>query len=248
MSPWQPACWVSLAIAAFSSADGQLSWGGPSAGSEAESMARRDIISINDHLFMNMTNSYNLTPLTNHDIIFHPQAFHVALPDQHNGTHFKRDDDTLLMISFETKYGNHSAIAMPHFSSEDLINSIAEATPGVMKDMDRLTKRDDGFSVDWLSYNFDNVNHDLSGDWQDDSEHPDVTTLQLQMNDFAKANPGWKYCMNAVYSDNPNEPADANHPWNLENAYHGELYFNTYGGVDGQCNENLDCMDDTCGN
>lgn len=27
------------------------------------------------------------------------------------------------------------------------------------------------------------------------------------------------------------------------NAMHGEVYFDAYGGIDGQCNENYDCLD-----
>ncbi|QLL30216.1 hypothetical protein HG536_0A00330 [Torulaspora globosa] len=33
----------------------------------------------------------------------------------------------------------------------------------------------------------------------------------------------------------------------VQTAMHGEIYFNTYGGVDGQCNDYYDCFTGDCG-
>lgn len=92
-----------------------------------------------------------------------------------------------------------------------------------------------------MSYSFDNTNKDLAVDIADDSNPPGAVRYEYALDDFSKANPGWKYCMSALWDPNPNEPIDSNHSGNIQNAYHGELYFNTYGGIDGQCNDNWDC-------
>lgn len=110
-----------------------------------------------------------------------------------------------------------------------------------------LLKREE-FSVSWLSYNYDNSNHDLAAEWQErESDDYAQGYMEAQLQDFLEGNRDWKYCLAlndlrngeaADYDDMPGVGGGTG------NALHGEIYFNTYGGVDGYCNDSHDGAQD----
>lgn len=76
-------------------------------------------------------------------------------------------------IHFESSLGKHVAVHMKGASHEELAYLILAAEPGVPSNIGNLTKRDD-FNVDWLSYNYDNINKDLSSNFFGE-EYTDAT-------------------------------------------------------------------------
>lgn len=101
-----------------------------------------------------------------------------------------------------------------------------------------FTKRDQSFDVNWFSLEYDNINHDLDEKvyTQEPRELEDWDYDNSQPYWFAH-NPAWKYCFAVVSNPNPGNSIDFSRP---QNAFHGEIYFNTWGGVDNQCNDNND--------
>ncbi|KAI5949255.1 hypothetical protein KGF57_004854 [Candida theae] len=75
--------------------------------------------------------------------------------------------------------------------------------------------------------------------WEYDQEVPN----------FFHNNGGCKYCATATV--NPIRGKNGGYDdIGRENAVHGQFYFNTYGGVDGYCNDNKDgaqCSQSGCG-
>lgn len=108
-----------------------------------------------------------------------------------------------------------------------------------------LDKRD--YYVDWASLSFDNANHDISARWWADRE-----TFQFYegLNDMTSAENwlsshiGQKLCVGAY--DAKNQGDMSTHLLYENTAFHGELYWNVYGGIDGFCNDyNKDTNDST---
>ncbi|CCE61095.1 hypothetical protein TPHA_0A00100 [Tetrapisispora phaffii CBS 4417] len=113
---------------------------------------------------------------------------------------------------------------------------ISDSNPGSLESTPRHTKnatlfkRDGGaVDVEWISINYDDSNSDLSRevaeDRQIEEEEYDSTVY-----DWFDNNHGWKYCIAAEKNDHTGV-ADVYDDIGKENAFHGELYFNTYGGV-----------------
>jgi len=99
--------------------------------------------------------------------------------------------------------------------------------------------RDNTFEVCWSSYNFDNLNSDLARDFLADTKGDGFEPFaQDAIADFVSRYGAWKYCLSPNYGQPPSYNAL---PYG--NAMHGEVYFNTYGGIDGPCNDIHDGAD-----
>lgn len=91
-------------------------------------------------------------------------------------------------------------------------------------------RRDDDYRITWVSYEYDNWNIDSTGFFYDAYEsNPDYFNERVAM--IFGISPTTKYCMSLV------DGGTFIHP---QNAVHGEMYTNNYGGVDGFCNNNDD--------
>lgn len=149
-------------------------------------------------------------------------------------------------IQFNTTLGVQVAVS-PVFSVEDLAKRILVAEPGVPFGDRSLVKRDE-FSVDWVSYGWDNANHDLSQEWNDYEGGSFYSLLEDAVQDTLKKYPDWKYCV----APNDLRQGEINNYQDISgvgsgtgNAMHGEVYFNTNGGIDGYCNDKEDGAQDS---
>ncbi|CCD26580.1 uncharacterized protein NDAI_0I00110 [Naumovozyma dairenensis CBS 421] len=128
---------------------------------------------------------------------------------------------------------------------KSMLNDIVtDSNPGSLESTIRhtkkhtLEKRWNYFDVQWISWNYDNINHDLdkqaAEDRQVEEEEYDSAVYEYYNN-----NPAWKYCLSVFRNDHVGHE-ETYDDLGRDNAVHGELYFNTYGGVDGYCNDNKD--------
>ncbi|KAK9327902.1 hypothetical protein V1520DRAFT_347563 [Lipomyces starkeyi] len=91
-------------------------------------------------------------------------------------------------------------------------------------------------SVSYATYNYDNGNQDL---WNELTKSEDVAGNHGDaMADYVTQFPTSKYCL--TFADNSGCPLN-------QNALHGEMYFNGYGGIDNYCNNDDDDSYNTCG-
>lgn len=94
-------------------------------------------------------------------------------------------------IHFESTFGKHVAAHVNGGGHEELAQLILGATPGVSSGINNLTKRDN-FNVDWVSYNYDNSNKDLSQDFLGEEYADAVSELGGDISTFMINNGGWK--------------------------------------------------------
>lgn len=100
-------------------------------------------------------------------------------------------------------------------------------------DPDRaLNKRAQSFPVNWFSYQWDNINVDLTRDIEYGDELQDWD-YDPSIGTWFDSNRFWKYCISVAYNPHPGTAPPLGEQ---QNAFHGELYFNTYGGIDSECN------------
>lgn len=144
-------------------------------------------------------------------------------------------------IQFNTTFGVHIAVS-PVLSIEELAKHILVAELGVPFGNSSLVKRQE-FSVNWVSYGWDNANHDFSQEWYNYEGGNFDSLLEDAVQDALGKYPDWKYCVApndlkrgeaTNYQDNPGVGTGTG------NVMHDEVYFNTYGGIDGYCNDNED--------
>lgn len=144
-------------------------------------------------------------------------------------------------VYFNSTYGTHVAVASG-IHPNDLVEKILHSKPYQPIQNSTLSKRED-FAVEWVSYGYDNGNYDLAVEWNSYEGGSVDSYLEVKLqNDFAKYR-DWKYCLSLVdtkmgeqinYDDIPGVGSGTG------NALHGEIYFNTYGGIDGFCNDDHD--------
>ncbi|SMN17930.1 similar to Saccharomyces cerevisiae YER187W Putative protein of unknown function [Maudiozyma saulgeensis] len=239
-----PVCWVAGALAALLAADIEITLGGESSGATKEN-AKRDYIPVK-YLYNDSYVSYSIVTVPSHAIesfnennITFGQALLATYYESSALT--KRTIQEGHIIQFNSSYGQHIAADIGYRPIEDFMGNITSSSPV----NDNHSKRGWDFDVDWLSYNFDNVNKGLAASWYDayeyDNDDP-KNVIQTELANYVTQHGAYKYCVSAIYSpDNVGSlgTGDSNE---IQNAYHGELYFNTYGGVDGQCNDNYDCV------
>lgn len=142
-------------------------------------------------------------------------------------------------LYWESDYGVHFGVHLSETIVENFVNVVFDSNPGVPSGVgnnSRLSKRQ-GFKVDWVSFNYDNANRDLCEDIAQDRglEY----ALAESGSDFFKTAATYKYCGAATKNDHVGIGQNYN-DLGSENAVHGEWYFNTYGGIDGYCNDNKD--------
>lgn len=151
-------------------------------------------------------------------------------------------------IQFNTTLGVHVAVS-PVLSIEKLAKHILVVEPGVPFGNSSLVKRQE-FSVNWVSYGWDNANHDLSQEWYNYEGGSFDSLLEDAVQDAIGKYPDWKYCV----APNDLKQSEATNYQDIPgvvtgtgNAMHGEVYFSTYGGIDGYCNDNEDGTQDSSG-
>lgn len=240
-----PVCWVATAITAVLSADIEISLGGDTSGSVAHNTKRSQIIT--KHLYNNTYVDLESVSIPNsvYDVaktagLSLSRAF-LATYFESNGLVKRAEINQGHVISFTSENGNHIASDVGMRPLEEFVKTIVSSKPV----NDTLTKRGWDFTVDWLSYNYDNVNRDLSIKWYEAYESglgDDKNVIQEEFANYVSRNGAYKYCISAIYSPNEPNQLGKGDTQELQNAFHGELYFNTYGGIDGQCNDNWDCI------
>lgn len=161
----------------------------------------------------------------------------------------RRDSSTLEVIHLSS-FDNHAAVPFKRLSTEEIAVLVKEAIPGQQNNSTGVKKRNN-FVVSWLSYNYDNYNSNWSRKWYYEatqSTPEEADSVANKFNLFAAANEGWKYCFDVVTEADPNlVPSKAMmNVGEMGTAIHGEVYFNTYGGIDGQCNSFYDCAINEC--
>lgn len=161
--------------------------------------------------------------------------------------------DTVHMLQFDSPLGSHAAVHL-NTGLDSMVNDITEdENPGSLESTLRYTdqkvlhKRYNYFDAQWISWAWDNANNDLlriaANDRGLEEEEYDSSVYN-----YFRDSPAWKYCWTVTDNPHPGEGEDYNQ-LGAENAIHGELYFNTYGGVDGYCNDNKDgaqCSGNAC--
>lgn len=155
---------------------------------------------------------------------------------------------TVNVIHFSSDSGKHAAVPVLGQSNQELASLIVASTPAIMTNSTQLTKRD--FSVSWLSYNYDNCNKDLCMKWYNDASSDmtdEAADIATDFEFFVLRNEGWKYCFDVITDEDNVEPQASNSDsGEVGTAVYGEIYFNTYGGIYGQCNSFYDCTTSDC--
>ena len=161
--------------------------------------------------------------------------------------------DTIHMLHFDSSLGSHAAVHLNTDLDIMVDDIIQDANPGSLEstlrytDQQVLQKRYNYFDAQWISWAWDNANNDLLRVAANDRGLEEEEYDESVYNYFHGA-PAWKYCW--TVTDNPHVGRSEGYDQlGAENAVHGELYFNTYGGVDGYCNDNKDgaqCSGDAC--
>lgn len=136
-------------------------------------------------------------------------------------------------VAFSSKYGNHVAIG--GHNASDLINKILDYSPN---DTKAIEKRG-GYYIDWVLYSYDNVNRGLTQAWYDTDGEFGIYELTDEGLKNIDSNMGQKLCATSFSCPKAYEICSASTAEN-NNAFHGEVYWNAYGGVDGFCNQNND--------
>ncbi|CAL9735590.1 hypothetical protein MOSE0_H09560 [Monosporozyma servazzii] len=143
-------------------------------------------------------------------------------------------------IQFSSSFGKHVAVHMNNGTLHDLTLLVAETIPGEpLIRNNYLTKRgqipgDYGLELIFVTYTFDNVNRDIAvEDVQQVNSH-NFSALSSGATEALMNHRGWKFCAGVGFGGSGSVQ-------DLESgatgtAIHGELYFNTYGGIDNECN------------
>lgn len=240
-------CWVSLAmIGAFQVAT--LAALGNRDGSVAETVPRSLTIEPLTETMQNITSDYSDHLVSAHPIIKNLTLLLGTIGDLSSGKNFDKRNNQNLNLNvtaalFDSHLGHHLAIALPHLTTEEFVDRLSNATPGEpdVSPKRRFFKR--GYEVDWVSYNYDNVNQDLAQRFINTQGSDETDLWVYGASNFMSSHDGWKWCLDMNIDPNPGEPIDSNHLENIEVAVHGEIYTNTYGGIDGECNDYYDCVE-----
>lgn len=239
-----PVCWVAAGLTAILSADIDITLGGEGSGSAKEDV-KRDFIPTR-HLYNDTYVSYSTVPVSNNAIesfnsnnLTFGQALSVTYYEGNSLT--KRTIQESHIVQFNSSYGRHIAADVGYRPIEEFMGNITSSSPV----NGTYAKRGWDFDVDWLSYNFDNVNAGLAASWYDAYEYDNDDpkgVVQTEFANFVSEHGAYKYCASAIFSPDAVGSLGTGDSNEIQNAYHGELYFNTYGGVDGECNDNYDCV------
>ncbi|AYN80721.1 K66 protein [Saccharomyces paradoxus L-A virus M66 satellite] len=195
-------------------------------------------------------NSSQLAAVDTHPHLVSLDAWTVGPTDLHRLG--KRDEDTGSSVNngtylfFTSEYGTHTA-HMPGDDVGTLVDFVLNAVPDEpnINTTINFTKRSQQFGVSWVSYIWDEANHDLDTEWYNEEGGSFDSQLEESLAQAIIDIPDWKYCIapevskgEAISYDDIPGTHDGN-----GNALHGEVYFNTYGGLDNYCNSAHDGAD-----
>ncbi|ODQ81010.1 hypothetical protein BABINDRAFT_119012 [Babjeviella inositovora NRRL Y-12698] len=150
-------------------------------------------------------------------------------------------------ITWSSIHGNHAAAhANMNITLEELASLIVQSVPipAGSEGAKQFVKRTD-FDVQYVTWNWDNVNVDLDMVLVQDRA---MTEEWRDSGAFFRQHRAWK-CFTATANPNPGQ-GEGYDQLGRGNVVHGETYLNTYGGIDGYCNDNKDgaqCSQDGCG-
>ncbi len=148
----------------------------------------------------------------------------------------KRDsiDDTSLMapqIVWIDNDGLHSAWGSANMTHNQLISEMVAS-----RNNNTATKRS-SYQGNWASYNYDGMNYGQAERWaQHYHDGGDQFELRESLDNWINNNSGWKYCLSAMHDDDTVNYDDIS----KDSSTKGELYFNQFGGVDGECKNGHD--------
>ncbi|CCD26578.1 DUF5341 domain-containing protein NDAI_0H04050 [Naumovozyma dairenensis CBS 421] len=261
VAPANPACWVTAGTtlvlgaigAVFATAAGRPGNGWTSANT------KRDVSSVEYQGFIytkisheNQSTIATALERSNYTL----DAIWVVTPNTTNHLLLKRDGsdgDAMHVLQWSTPMGNHVGIHLDGDLQTMVNDIVADSAPGSLESTLRYTKtynhtkRYNNFDAKWVSYGWDNGNSDLAKIAMEDrplEEEEYDKNLYTEFNNM----PAWKYCW--AVTDNPHPgQGEGYDDIGKENVMHGELYFNTFGGIDNYCNDSKDgaqCPDDAC--
>lgn len=157
----------------------------------------------------------------------------IDLHDYHEDDSFKTYKFSIDEHEGFTLYANISASKMHivsspahHFEGMSTEQVFAEVT----SDKHKINHKRDNYDIEWLSYEFDNWNRDLTYAFDNAYESSEGYIKEHAAAALA-AGGTTKYCMSLAIGADDNS---------FQNAIHGEMYTNNYGGVDSFCNQNDD--------
>lgn len=157
-----PVCWVAIAITAVLNVDIEINLGGDTSGSVARTTKRSPIIT--KYL-------YNDTYADLESVFIANSVYNIAktaglsLSRVFLATYFgsnslvkRAEFNQGHVVSFTSENRNHITSNAGMRLLEEFVKTIVSSKPV----NDTLTKRGWDFTVDWLSYNYNNINRDLS--------------------------------------------------------------------------------------
>lgn len=93
---------------------------------------------------------------------------------------------------------------------------------------------DDGLELIFVTYNYDNVNRDIAIEDVKSINADSFQALSSAAFEVLMNHRGWKYCAGVGFGGSGSIQDLKSGATGT--AVHGELYFNTYGGINNQCN------------
>lgn len=254
-----PKCWISAAISVVCGALGGVgaaaaARGGAAAGSAAAA-AKRDGTGLGAYIDTIGSTDYYQTTLNN--LTTYEEMFNASGLTLLSAFTFINNNDTTLQkrsgnmtenlfhaLYFSSDAHSHVATHLRNDVDALVKAIVTDENPGSLEstlrnsDNGSLGKYYNNFDAEWVSWSWDNANADLVNKVSRDRGLEEEEYDQGFYNYFGWA-PAWKYCW--TVTENPNVgQAEGWDQIGQDNAVHGELYFNTYGGVDGYCNDNRD--------
>lgn len=201
-------------------------------------------------------------PLYYYDVInMHGQDFHNKLLGSNNFTYIaytinSTTSDSQGGVIAKSRIGNHTFSTTTRSTIGKMLKDIAlqqaedcygecflRKTYGLGNAT--INRRTQYYDVDWTSYNYDI----WSEEYRPETEYPGLSLQDVEDSiNESYANDGdpdtWKYCM-CIDGDTTGTYNDMV----IKDGMAGELYFNTYGGIDGYCNTQhcgAQCSTDGC--
>lgn len=252
-----PACWITAAVSIVASAAAYIAAGSNGGSDSGGGGEHKRSIGGSEYLFWDNPEHVEYDSVSR---ILESAGLELLSIYTYNGssTLSKRDDEAFQLhtVHWKSSYGSHVAARIPDSNLTQLAVDIVSADIGSQPALSsstnqsstHLNKRWNYFDVQWTSYTYDNVNRDLAKKVASDRNFEELD-YDSEVYDFFDNNHGWKYCITPTVNPHPGQDEGYDQIGD-DNAFHGELYFNTYGGIDGFCNDNKDgaqCSTDGCG-
>ena len=141
------------------------------------------------------------------------------------------------IIQFDTSLGQHIAAQIGETNLTQLAEQIAKAVPGVPtfsnlttlaeQTVEAAAKNEGEKVIDWMTYNIENAEDGLK-DIINSLGGADMSQFASEIDNFIKNNGAWKFCLS---------PSSQIVNVTVSNSakLFGEIYLNTYGGIDAEC-------------